>query len=382
MRVDKPRYYRVRRNGRAFFELGSRALAVGMKPSVPLGPDTDDARLAGWRLYHEWKIASGRAEPTAKETKYPRGALGHFFSQLRLTKAWAKKAVTTRDEWEDCWNYISPAFGARRINSISPAEVAEFQDTIEEAHGEYVRWRVIKILRALFNAAVHHHVIPATPAKAVTNPQPKGRREIWRAAEIAKLIDAADKIGKPAMALAIRIAWETALAPVDVRKLSPAMLRSDASGAWFETQRSKTSAVVVSAISDGLKGEIAAYVQTLGVAVLPDQPFLRTSRDAHEYRKARFIEDFAQARAAAFGEEEKRRFQDIRRSANIEAELGDATPEERAAMLANRLDKDAALDAVYTPATVERSRKMADKRLIGRRLLAVQSVNTSGESRN
>ncbi|HPE30713.1 MAG TPA: hypothetical protein PLV61_05915 [Parvularculaceae bacterium] len=377
-RNDRPPYFKVRR-GRAYFELGrERAAQSGLKASIPLGLDNDRARASAWALYAEWREKSGKGDPVEAKPSYPKGSLGHFFERYREQRAWANKATTTREEWEYCWRIIEPVFGSRRINSITPAEVSDFQAALQEK-GEYLRWRVIKIVRALFNAAVNHHVIAVTPAKAVTNPIPKGRREIWRAAEVVKLRQAAEQIGKPAMALAIWIAWETALAPIDVRKMTLGKRRRDGAGAWFESQRSKTAAVIEAAISPELDAAIDAYVEGLGVAIPPDQPFLRTSRDAHEYRKARFLTDFALTRAAAFGDDEKRRFQDIRRSANLEAELGGASPEERAEMLANRLDKDRSLDATYTPARVERSRKLAEKRAAGRRLLAVQSVNTTGE---
>ncbi len=380
MRNDRPPYYKVRR-GRAFFELGrERAAASSMNASTPLGADGDNARAAAWRLYYEWRSNSGKGGASVKQRAYPKGSLGSFFDAYRQTKAWAKKSDSTRTEWFNCWKYLEPQYATRRINSITPAEFAEFQDALEEQHGQYVRWRVVKIARALFNAAINNHVITASPAKSLPNPMPKGRREIWRAAEIAKLVQVAGEVGKPAMALAIKLAWETGLQPVDVRALSLGMRYRNASGSWFETQRSKTDAPVISAITEELNAEIDGYIEGLGLTLPPDQPFLRTSRDAHSYRKARFIEDFAIVRRAAFGDDENRRFQDIRRSANIEAQIGGATAEERAALLANNLDKDKALDATYTPATVERSRQIAEKRAIGRRYLAVQSVNTTGEN--
>ena len=232
----------------------------------------------------------------------------------------------------------------------------------------------MKISRALFNAAVNNLVIDASPAKSLPNPRPAPRFQIWRAAEIAKLIETADAISKPAMSLAIRIGWETAMQPVDVRTLTLSERFSDARGVWFDTTRSKTKKPIVAAVSSDLNADIEAYVGSLGVAILPDQPFLRTSRDAHEYLKARFLSDFRIVREAAFGKDEKRRFQDIRRSANVEADLGSATPEERAKLLANSLDKDASLDATYTPKTVEKSRQIAEKRLIGRRHLAIHTA--------
>lgn len=386
MRRDKPPYYKVRR-GRGFFELGrARAARVGLPASIPCGQDGKKAKASAWRLYNEWLEKSGKKEPTTdfigELGKYPAGSLGSWMFHYTHTAAWKKKASTTRTEWENCWKYIAPEFGARPIRSIAPAEFAEFQDRLEETKGEYVRWRVVKIARALFKAAIDNHILTASPAKSLTNPMPKGRHQIWRAAEIAKLIETAEQIDKPAMALAIKIAWECAYQPVDVRKLTLEKRHRNATGAWFETTRSKTGAPIISAITETLCKEIDAYVDSLGIVIPDDQPFLRTSRDGHIYRKARFGSDFDLVRKKAFGENETRRFQDIRRSANIEAEIGGASPQERAALLANNLDQDKSLDATYTPSTVERSREIAKKREVGRRHLAVQSVNTSGGSVN
>ncbi len=368
---DKAPYYKVRK-GRGFFQLGKkRARKAGMNSSIPLGADSKKTRATAWVYYHEWLEKSGLGDVMPDDEEYPKGSLGAFWDAYRYTKAWEKKKLTTQTEWSNCWKYIRPFFGDRGIKDISPAEFAEFQEHLQETKGDNIRWRVVKVSRALFNAAVNNFVIEASPAKSLPNPRPAPRYQIWRAAEIGILVKAANELNKPAMALAIRIGWETAMQPIDVRTLTLSERLSDAKGAWFDTSRSKTKRSIVAAISDELSRDIDAYVASLGVTVLPDQPFLRTSRDAHEYKKARFLTDFRIVREKAFGKQEKRRFQDIRRSANVEADLGAATPEERADLLANALDKDPSLDATYTPKTVEKSRQIAEKRLVGRRHLAI-----------
>lgn len=127
-------------------------------------------------------------------------------------------------------------------------------------------------------------------------------------------------------------------------------------------------------ISGDLEREIEAYAASLPYTLPSGSPFLRT-RTGHEYTKARLIDDFDRVRKAAFGKAENRRFQDIRRSANVEADLGGASPEERAAILANNLHRDQFLEETYTPSTVAKSRKIMEARLAGRALL-------SGERRN
>jgi len=51
------------------------------------------------------------------------------------------------------------------------------------------------------------------------------------------------------------------------------------------------------------------------------------------------VSDFTLARQHAFSKEEKRRFQDIRRSANLAADLGDASTEEHTEMFATTSTK-------------------------------------------
>lgn len=377
-KIDKPRYYKIRRR-RAFFELGARADTVGMKRSIPLGPDGDAARAAGHRLYIEWREKAGRADFAPQRLSWPAGSLGHFFDVFRTRPKWAKKSAATRAEWEHVWtSYLGPRFGAQGLAKIEPSEFEDWAEGIEAKKGEAARWRAVKIARALFNAAVKYKVIVASPALTVANSRPAGRSQRWSAPEVNALVAAADALGKSAMSLAIRIGWETAMQPTDVRTLSLSMLKSDAIGAWIEKDRDKTGAPVVSAISRELHADILGYLASLGAQPLPDAPILRTSRDARGYLKTRFIADFDLVRKAAFGDAEARRFQDIRRSANLEAAIGGATAEQRAEMLANALDKNVSLERTYTPATVERSRKIAETRLEGRRWLARQSVNMDG----
>ena len=83
-------------------------------------------------------------------------------------------------------------------------------------------------------------------------------------------------------------------------------------------------------------------------------------------------------REHAFGKAEKRRARDIRRSVNLEAALGDAKPENRAALLANSLHKDRSLDAVYTPPTLTAARKANDARRAGRDILQQESRTKRG----
>ena len=62
-----------------------------------------------------------------------------------------------------------------------------------------------------------------------------------------------------------------------------------------------------------------------------------------------------------------------------EADLANASPEDRAEILANCLHEDKFLEATYTPPTVAKARKLAKERERGRAMLAGQNI---GQSRN
>lgn len=376
--IAKPPYYKVRRN-RGFFELGKeRGERVGMAASIPMGRDCVSARAEAAKLYARWKTLSNGSD-IDPQPDYPPGSLGSWFNHYRTTPAWAMKASATRQEWENMWRFIGSALGKKPIRAISPAEFATFYISTEERYGHKTRWRVVKVSRALFRSALDNRIIQHSPANVLPNNIPMGRKEIWLASEVLTLMETAARLNRPAMRLAIWIGWQTLFQPGDVRALTLANRYRSRTGAYLVIQRAKTGRDAHGAISDDLSEAIDAYVASLPVQVLPGQPFLRTTR-GHEYLKVRFMADFDLVRRAAFGPDETRRFQDIRRSGNVEADLGGASPEDRAEILANNLHKNPFLEATYTPPTVAKARQIQEKRLVGRALLANARVNLAGQN--
>lgn len=159
------------------------------------------------------------------------------------------------------------------------------------------------------------------------------------------------------------------MSPVDIRTLPRKALKRTLEGYYVETERTKTGKQAFGAVSDELGAMLDEYISSLGFELMPDEPILRTRRDRSRYTKARFGSDFAKVRELAFGKDEPRYFMDIRRSGNVEADLGGASADDRAEILANALHKDAYLEQTYTPPTVAKARKMIEQRRIGRALL-------------
>ena len=402
---EKPKYFKVRRNGRAFFELGrARAERAGVKSSVALGPYENEpestkkrVRAKAWALYAEWLEKSGQpvAAPSLSSGALVAGSVGQFFQIYRTKEAWRRKEPATQKEWEYCWGqrqkdgkrYFRPfSIGAywadTQIDQVSPDDFERFYLECEQHGGGYYRWRMVRIARALFNAAIAYHIIEKNPGYVLKNRAPKGRTQFWTSDEINKLIRVAFERGNDSVGLAIWIAWETAMSPVDIRTLVLSTVRFNGETHWFQAQRRKTAhrgeevGQIFGVISPELYKALMAYYDALPDRVKgDDEPILRTSRSLVKFNRVRLTNQFAAVRLEAFGEDEKRQFRDIRRSANLEADLGGASVEDRAAVLANAMDKSPQLDAVYTPPTVERARKVAEQRRAGRAFLEAESVN-------
>jgi len=368
-------YYSVV-NGRAFFRLGkNKADRAGMLSSYPLGKASRSTERAAIELYWQWQDKSGRATPKKQEGKYPRGTLGHWYLKYRNLDDFKSLSKSSLADWDYAWRHIEKRLSMIRIDRITPMVFADFYHEIDREYTENNRWKIIKYSRALFNAAVRYGVIDKSPCLVVKNPQPAGRSQIWFSHEIKTLIETANHMGHESISLAIELLWETLLSPIDVRKLPLSALKKDNQGFYIETIRSKTQKPVYAHISQGLGERLEAYISGLGFSLHPDQPILRTKRDGSAYLKARLGSEFSKVRSKAFGPDEKRQMRDIRRSGNVEADLGGASPEDRAEILANTLHKSSVLEGVYTPPTVAKARKLAKNRAIGRDILDQQSRN-------
>jgi hypothetical protein len=80
----------------------------------------------------------------------------------------------------------------------------------------YVCNRVFKIFRALLEIAIVFGLISTNPSLKIANTAPKGRSAIWSGDEIVALRDKAWELGYHGLAVAIAVAHDTQLAPVDV----------------------------------------------------------------------------------------------------------------------------------------------------------------------
>lgn len=375
--------YSIVRGGARYWQLGEQRAAGSPVPAYEaLGPEGFPAQRKALGYYDAWKAWKAGPEQEDKLGGYPPGSLGAFFTAWKKTEDFrVDKKPRTQDEYQYAWDKrIGPAFGHVLVTKITVSDSETFHRRMRKELSPREAWSTLKIWRALLVVMAKKDIIPKPPIGNVSNPMPPSRDQFWIEHDVQRLMRAcylaerfskswADKRKYVAMGLAIRMAWDSALSPPDVRTFSITMLKNDREGYYIERPRTKTQKQAQPVISRGLAEALLAYAKDAPFLALPTQPLFRHTQGkvwTHGY----MAQLFGKIRKAAFGKAERRQFQDIRRSANLEAEIGGASPEDRAATMANALDKNPALDATYTPPTVAAGRKVRRAREVGRELLA------------
>lgn len=381
----KVRYYRIRK-GRGFWEPGAWAVAHDFPGSVPCGPDGP----AAWAEAEKWNakldaVRLGAAPRPA--ARYQPGTLGHFWTMFRETDAWALLKPRTRDDYEArAWPIIEawrPSPGEPRladtlINRITPKLSERLHAQLHPVHNPAsdLSWneahRVLKCWRALLTALVDYKIHQPPSAKGrVTNPAPKGRSVVWLHHEVERLAFFAAWRGFLGLSIAIRLAWDGMLAPVDVRSLKLAGWSNGPEGAEISTQRAKTSKRVRHAITPETAALVELYIAHLedeGLRLLPDSTICRRPDGRAYLDKDALGDDFRLVRSMAFPGDE-RQFLDIRRSAATEARMGGADKDDIGKALANTLDESEALSDTYILAA---SRRVLEARKLGRDRMAAR----------
>ncbi len=378
-------FYVVKRNNRAYWQPQAALRKLGFQ-SVPLGPDGPDAWEKARKLNLEAERARLNGDGPGPQSIYPVGTLGDFFERYQRTEAWKAKEGKSQEDYHRVWPVIDTAevdgrrLALKRLTKISTADSEGFHRQLHNAaeRGECSashRYRVLKIWRALLNAAASYQLIAKAPIGRVPNPQPAGRSGIFLASEIRALQQGAEARGRWGLALGIGIAYDTGLSPVDVRSIALRNVLGTGKERWIETSRKKTKRAMKHALSADTCARLDRYLARAaaeGVELGQDDQLLRQPDGWRPYVKDRWERHFRLTREEIMPGD-TRVMLDIRRTANVEADIGGMSREDRAELLANNLDKSAFLEATYTPSTVVKSRQSLSKRAKAQALIEAEA---------
>jgi hypothetical protein len=374
----KIKYYKVRRNGRGFWEPTAAMRRYGFR-STPCGKDGPTAWAVAEEMNRQWQearrkglpAAGGPTAPAKHMQIYRPGSLGEAFQKYRATIEWARKAPRTREDWERGWKYIEPVFGEYPPTWADMATLSSWRETIERTKSLREAHRAMKIWRAMWKVAAAMHYCPkdADPSLAVRNSEPQGRKSTWSEGEAVRLVKGALRMGYNGLAVALACMWDGAVSPVDARSLTLSQRRQDGHGTWFELGRAKTGRDAVLTLSRRTERLLNWYLEkTFGNAEPIGSMQIFRTRRGNKYLKNAFSEDFRDVRAIAFPGD-TRMMLDFRRSGAVEAVAGGAAPAQLSAKLANSIGQSKKLEATYAPVRVAAVRQADDARKAGRKLM-------------
>jgi len=323
---------------------------------------------------------------------------------------WTKEQEK-RDSWPRAWKWLD-RFGDCDPRTIEPEHFLRIDAVTGEPKGLVAeieakvstteRHMVIKVWRALWKkmAGMKYCDLGADPAKTFPNTPPKPRDQIWLRSEVLTLVQVAWRNEYYGLAALMAVAWDSMFSPVDARTLTPAQCQADEAGMMFFTDRAKTGKAAAATLTQWSRAILVAYVERFGAELLDTTPLFWTrggkpvARDgatgqwggdhgggkhvpARPYTKSSLNQDFRKVRELAFGKDEKRQLQDMRRSGAVEGDAGGGSIEDQANKMANTVDRNKQLRKTYNPVNIASVRRFDEARAIGAQRLEEQRASKS-----
>jgi hypothetical protein len=324
--------------------------------SVPCGPDGPEA----WAIAAAWNARWRDHRRGGAAPRWPTSSLGEAFEKFRRTDTWARKALKTRQEWEAMWRlHIAPYFGDHSPKSATLDRLDRWYALLLRDKGVREAHRAMKIWRALWRVvgAMKYCDPDQDPSIGIRRKTPTPRSAVWSEGEAVRLVKGAWRMAYHGLAALLAIAWDTQLAPIDCRRLTPAQMTRNGQRVTFAIGRAKTGVAALGTLGARTQRLLSAYIDGLGAEPMPDAPLLR-NRSGGAYTKECLNKDFAKVRAGVFGKSETRKIMDMRRSGAVEAMAGQVDDAALAAKMANTIDQSRELQRTYIPvdpASVERA---------------------------
>ena len=325
-----PRHFVVKPSG-FYFQATPPMRDAGIL-SEALGTDIKVARARAEALNEAWdEIRQGR-EPVGKAPALP-GSFSHLVEKLRKSSAWTDKAPRTREELEFALGVIEPVFGPTMLKAITPEACREFYDILREKGSVHRAAKVAKWLRYCLGFAERSGFISSNPARSFKIRHPGAREALWQRDQVLAVIARATVEGRPCMALAVQIAYDTALRQGDILALTWGQFDGDR----LTVKQQKTGKVIEVPLS-AVTVDMIEAMKCAGSAVpMTKAPIIRGPH-GRAYAKDHFTHRFrAICRAAKIPD--NLQFRDIRRTVTTELAANGATAAEIAAVTGHSIGR-------------------------------------------
>ena len=345
----------VARSGAFYFQATPAMRTAGIF-SEPLGSSLEKAVARAEALNAAWDEIRTGHEPVATAPPRP-GTFAHLVQRLRQSSEWSDKAPATIRGLEYALRIIVPVFGPTPLKAITPDHCRDFYDTLRDQGSTDRAARVMKWLRYLLNFGLRYQLTDSNPALAVRIRHPGPRSQVWDETEISAVMDKAREVGRPCIALAIQIAYDTSLRQGDVLALT--WEQFDRESLWLK--QGKTGKEQRVPLWPETVKTIEAARRRSGAIPLPTAHIV-CGPHSRRYLSDNFTHRFRDICRTA-GVSDDLQFLDIRRTASKERAEAGATEAELAAATGHSIEHGAQILDVYNPRSYALAKAARDKRL-------------------
>ena len=191
---------------------------------------------------------------------------------------------------------------------------------------------------------------------------PKPRRTLWSEYQVLAVIAKASELGRPCIALAVQIAYDTSLREGDILSLTKDSYQpsTDGSGKSLVLDQGKTGSAIAAPLSPKTVEMIEARWISEGTIPLATAPIIRGPH-GRPYKKDNFTHRFRGICRAA-GIPDDLQFRDLRRTVQTELAEGEATAQESAAVTGHSIAHSARMLDTYTVTSERMARNAQAKR--------------------
>ena len=348
-----PRHFVIRPSG--FYFQATPAMKRAGIFSEALGKEITAAVARSRSLNAAWDEIRRGLEPVGKRPALP-GTLSHLLEQLRRSDEWSDKALKTIEELEYALGIIEPIFGAYSLKQITPDACRAFYGALREQGSIHRAARVMKWLRYLFNFAMRYQKADTNPTLAVRIKHPKAREALWSKDQIKAVIAKASEVGRPCIALAVQIAYATALREGDVLALTWGQF----DGERLVLTQAKTGKTISCPLAPETIEGIEAWRASASVIPLATAPIIRGPH-GRPYKKDNFTHRFRDI-CRAVDVPDDLQFRDLRWTTATELAAAGATAAEIAAVTGHSITRSQRILDTYVRTGEDMARQAQAKR--------------------
>lgn len=302
-----------------YFQATPKMKAAGIV-SEGLGKDPAIAIKRAEHLNSQWdEIRLCRSDHRPQETP---GTFNALISSIQESSEYRDKKPRTKEEFDYAVGIAGEVFGPVQVSAITPDRCRRFYDKLRTQGSVHKAAKVAKWLRYSLGFAERAGLIASNPARSFKIRHPAAREALWRPDQIRAVMAKAYEEGRPCVALAVQIAYDTALRQGDILALTWGQFADDR----LMVKQGKTGKALEVPISE----ETGRLIRISSATIpLPTAPIIRGPH-GRAYKKDNFVHRFRDiCRAAEVPD--NLQFLDIRRTVATELAASGATAAEIAA---------------------------------------------------